>query len=352
MAGLLIHRIGCCFALLALIGATAVLSYFVGFQDGKFTPREFVRGYTLLNPEPLRPQAWEADESDLVAPDFSRLTNIQYSDQSERNILDIYTPKNFAAPFATIVYIHGGGVSNSRKGESPVSWAIPLLRDGFAVAQIDYRPFYGSYGPHGTAASPFPAQIDDCKSALRFLRAHAADYRLDPNNIGVLGESFGGYLASLLGTTGQIISFGNALQHPEQSSAVYAVCSVSGMTDMRVYIKQADLHRLAIGYDWPELDTTGRFYTSPMNSNDRARSSPVFHVDPTDPPFFLIHGFDDPSVPPSQSDLLYTKLRNAGVHVEFKLIPGASHGGHVLNNINTRSNVVNFFKKHMVPYKH
>ena len=299
-------------------------------------------------PSRSRRQAAEVDRSDLNFDKFSRTPDISYGRDSKFNRLDLYVPSAEQELFAFVLFIHGGGTSNESQGEVPSTWAVALLRAGIAVAQIDYRPFYDLAGSTNAKGHAFPSQIDDCKSALRFLRANASKYKLNPERVGVMGESFGGYLASLVGTTGDIPSFGDAPSLPDQKSSVNAACSVSGMTDMRVYVKQADAHRFALGYDWPELDTTGRFYLQAMTNSQKEQSSPVFHVDSRDPPFLIIQGFDDASVPPYQADLLFVKLRNAGVDATCQLIPGGSHGGPPLNTPASRGEVARFFAKHLI----
>ena len=99
--------------------------------------------------------------------------------------LDLYFPEKFSGPLPVIVWIHGGGWSRGRKERCP---AVALVNDGYVIASIDYRL---------TSTAPFPAQIEDCKAAVRWLRANASQYSLDPDHIGVWGHSAGGHLAAL-----------------------------------------------------------------------------------------------------------------------------------------------------------
>ena len=333
---------------LALAGAIGVGSYLVGHQEGTRTPRNFVRGYTILTPEILKNPPPDANQSDLGFDDFETILDVAYGPDSLYNKLNLFIPRIPKSKFSIVINIHGGGTSQESKGKTPSSWTIPLLRSGIAVAQVDYRPFYVSTSLDNSGGFPFPSQIDDCKAAIRFLRANAPKYKLETAAFGVIGESFGGYLSALAGTTGEIASFGPSSSYPNVSSAVKAACCISGMTDMRVYVKQADAHRFALGYDWPELDTTGRFYVEPMSASQKEQSSPAFHVNSKTPPFLIVQGFDDPSVPPYQADRLFVRLRNANVDADCLLIPGASHGGPPLETLSSRKLVADFFRKHLL----
>jgi len=135
--------------------------------------------------------------------------------------LDLYVPKNADKPLPLVVWIHGGGFVGGNKRPTP---AVRLLEEGFAVASIEYR-FLNT--------APFPAQVHDCKAAIRWLRAHAKEYNLDPDRIGVWGGSAGARLAALLGTTnGNKELEGTVGDYEGVSSDVQAVCDWSGSSDM------------------------------------------------------------------------------------------------------------------------
>ncbi len=139
----------------------------------------------------------------------------------ERQKLDLYIPEKPDTPLPVIVWIHGGGWMNgSKDGGGP---ALPFVGKGYAVASINYR-----LSQH----APFPAQIEDCKAAIRWLRANAGTYNLDPHHIGVWGASAGGHLVALLGTSGDVKDLEGSEGSPDQSSRVQAVVDFFGPTDM------------------------------------------------------------------------------------------------------------------------
>jgi acetyl esterase/lipase len=189
------------------------------------------------------------------------------------------------------------------------------LAQGYAVASINYR-----LSQH----AKFPAQIEDCKAAVRWLRAHAAEYRLDAKQIAAWGASAGGHLAAMLGTTGDVKEFdvgGNL----DQSSRVQAVVDYFGPTDFL----QMDAHRLPNGMthdpaNSPESLLIGGAIQE--NKDKTARANPITYVTSDDPPFLICHGDADQLVPHHQSELLDAALRKAGVTVTFYSVPGAGHG--------------------------
>lgn len=229
----------------------------------------------------------------------------------ERQRLDLYLPAG-ADQAPVIVYIHGGAW---RMGDKSMGVPLEYLGKGYAIASIGYR-----LSQHAL----FPAQIEDCKAAVRWLRANARTYGLDPLRFAAWGPSAGGHLAALLGTTGDVREFevGVNLQF---SSRVQAVVDYFGPTDLL----QMDAHRLPGGMvhdgpDSPESQLVG----GPIQQHpDRvARANPITYVSPDDPPFLIVHGDADPLVPHHQSVLLAAALEQAGVEVSFYTVKGGGHG--------------------------
>ncbi len=230
----------------------------------------------------------------------------------ERQRLDLYLPET-GARLPVIVWIHGGAFRTGSKDQH-----VPLeyVGDGYAVASINYR-----LSQHAT----FPAQIVDAKSAVRWLRANAERYRLDPARIAAWGESAGGHLAAMLGTSAGVAEFDQG-EHRDVSSAVQAVVDHFGPTDFL----QMDAHRLPGGMahdapDSPESQLVG----GPIQQHpDRvARANPIAYVNGNEPPFLIVHGDRDPLVPYHQSELLRAALEKAGAPVTFHTVPGGGHGG-------------------------
>lgn len=243
---------------------------------------------------------------------------LAYGDNGHaRQALDLYVPEKASEPLPLIVWIHGGAWSAGDKNGCP-----PLRQGyaqrGYAVASLNYR-----LSQHAT----FPAQLEDCKAALRWLRAHAKKYHLDPAKIGVWGSSAGGHLAALLGVTGDVKGF-DVGQHLEFSSAVQCVMDDYGPTDF----VQMDAHRPPGATmphsvpNSPESRLIGGLITLPENHEKVQRANPITHVSKGDAPFLINHGDIDPTVPHHQSELLFAALQAAGVSVRLNTVKGGGHG--------------------------
>lgn len=236
----------------------------------------------------------------------------------ERQKLDLYLPKpgdggTAKAGLPLIINVHGGAFKMGSKADD-----VPFeyLSRGYAVASINYR-----LSQH----AKFPAQIEDCKAAVRWLRAHAVEYHLDPNRFAAWGASAGGHLSAMLGTTGETREF-DVGPNLDQSSRVQAVVDYYGPTDFL----QMDAHRppngmVHDGADSPESELVGGAIQD--NKEKTARANPITYVTKNAPPFLICHGDEDPLVPFHQSQLLDAALRSAGVSVTFHRVVGGGHGG-------------------------
>jgi acetyl esterase/lipase len=254
-------------------------------------------------------------------------------DGHERQKLDLYVPKD-AKDAPLIVWVHGGGWQNGSKDRCP---ALPYLDEGYAVASVNYRLSHHAV---------FPAQLEDFKAAIRWLRANAARHGIDGNRIGVWGSSAGGHLVALLGTTGDVKEF-DIGTHAAVSSRVQAVCDYFGPTDFLLMDEQAGgkgrfRHDAA---DSPESKLIG----GPIRDHpDKvARANPVTYVSPGDAPFLIIHGDADHLVPVGQSRLLEAALKQAGVPCELVVLEGAGHGGREFNEPENQARVRAFFARHV-----
>lgn len=213
--------------------------------------------------------------------------------------MDVYYPSENNGHFPVTMYVHGGGWSSGDKAQGAGAMEIPALQAaGFLVVSVNYRlaPEY-----------PFPAMIEDVKCAVRSLRAHAGEYNLDPNRIGVWGGSAGGHLVALLGTTDESAGF-DVGEYLEYSSRVQAVVDMFGPADLTVQFEG--------GYE-----SASRVF----GDFDAALASPVTYVTADDPPFLMLHGENDKLVPIEQSEILLAALQGAGVPAELIRVVNANH---------------------------
>ncbi len=215
--------------------------------------------------------------------------------------LDLYRPQNLSGLLPVIVCIHGGHFGAGRKERCP---AVALVQDGYAVASIDYRL---------TSTAPFPAQIEDCKAAVRWLRANAATYHLDPDRIGVWGYSAGGHLAALLGTTSGVPELEGSSDNMQYSSQVQAVCDVAGPTDLLPLANLGPKRMSAIE----------ALLGGPLEKDEAkaVAASPIHYISKDDPPFLIVHGEADRVIPLEQSQRFYEALQKAGVNATLKILP-------------------------------
>lgn len=245
-------------------------------------------------------------------------------------LLDIYLPKNTPKPYPVVVWIHGGGWQSGSK-DNPNG--TQMLTEGFALVSINYRL---------SGQAIFPAQIHDCKAAIRWIRANAALYGFDPARIGVFGSSAGGHLVALLGTSGDVASLEGAVGgNLDYSSRVQAVCDwygPSNLVTMGDYPSSLD-HR---GATSPEGRLIGGAI---LDNRDKAlAASPVTYATQDDPPFLIQHGTEDMTVPFHQSVEMDSALRAVRSDVTFIPIVGGTHGGGFQADT-VRSAVTDFFNR-------
>jgi len=241
--------------------------------------------------------------------------------------LDIYRS---AAPSTTpkplVVWLHGGGwyTGDQRGGgiQTPAyrNWPAVLASlagRGYVVASITYR---------FTSEAKYPAQVQDAKEAVRWLKANAAAYGIDPNRVVAWGASAGGHIAALLGTTCNVAELERTpARAGAPSSCVQGVVDFYGPIDFKNEASQ----RLPGGVDHDDPNSSASIYLGcPIQScpADRLRlSNPIAYVDRADPPFLIVHGTADLRVPPKQSQALYDALQKSGVRSELVMVPNVDH---------------------------
>lgn len=251
----------------------------------------------------------------LPTPDYAE---VAYAPLSDSQKLDLYLPDG-PGPFPLVINIHGGGFREGGKDMLEPAILDALRARGIAVATIDYRL---------SGEARFPAAIVDAKAAVRFLRANAARYRLDPERFVAFGQSAGGNLASLIGTTGNTDAFGDpALGNPGVSARVSAVIDWYGPNDFLLMDPQARAQGCPPDHDAAESFESAYLGAPIATVPDKVKAAnPITYIDAADPPFLLQHGSKDCLVPVGQSTILEAALKKAGVPVELDMLEGADHG--------------------------
>lgn len=263
-----------------------------------------------------------------------RIENIEYARGvgNEPLLLDLYLPKSVRDP-RLLVWVHGGAWQFGSKSSMPLE---PLVEHGYAVASLDFQP-----APKGR----FPAQVLEIKAAVRFLRAVASRYGYVADRIGILGASSGAHLAALVGTTnGEPELEGTLGDHPDQSSAVQAIVSFFGASNLTTILAQSTPHGVSVRV--PALRAL--LGALPDENVALARlASPVFHVDESDPPLLLLHGDQDPQMPINQSHELVGAYERVGLKAPFVVVYGAGHGGPLFFDSERLKIVAEFLDAHL-----
>jgi acetyl esterase/lipase len=274
-----------------------------------------------------------AEESKLppgakVHRDLAYVTN-----GHERQKLDLYVPAVPKGPL--LVVIHGGGWMQGSKDKPE---GLPMLMHGYSVANINYRLSHHAI---------FPAQIEDCKSAIRWLRAHAAEYGYHPKHVGAWGGSAGGHLVAMLAATGNVEDF-DVGENLDQSSAIQCGVDVFGPADL---------------VDWtppsknPIIQTTGPESvlvkllggTAAEKPELAKRASPLTWVTKDCAPLYILHGTVDQLVGLEQSQKLEAKMKAAGVEVTLDVVEGAGHGGPKFGEGGRLLKLLDFLNGHLMP---
>ena len=239
-------------------------------------------------------------------------TDIEYARAGDFSLkLDLHRPEAKRPP--VVVYVHGGAWRAGSKSDVPVAG---LLERGFAIASVDYRL---------STQARFPAQIQDIKAAIRFLRAKSELYGLDTTKIAIIGSSAGGHLAALTGVSNGVKALeGQIGDHLDQSSDVSAIVSFYGASNLQSILGQSTEFGLTVRIPALKLLLGDLPDQTPALAK---LASPVAHLDAGDPPLFLLHGDADPQMPHTQSVEFAAAYEKHGLKVKFSTVPGSKHGG-------------------------
>jgi acetyl esterase/lipase len=257
-------------------------------------------------------------------------SGIEYSKpDGEALQLDLARPKSPAGRCPAILCIHGGGF-RAGKREGWDGRCKMLAERGYVAVTVTYRL---------APKHPYPAAIHDVKAAVRWLRANAATYSIDPDRIGVTGDSAGGHLAQFLGVTGGVAGFEGTGGNPEVSSRVSCVVNFYGPSDFtKSYGKSVDAAEvlpLWLGGD------------DAKEHQKHIQASPLYWVTPEAAPTLLLHGTKDPYVNVEQAEWIRDRLKAATVEVELIAFEGAGHGFKGADAEQAQKAMLDFFDKHL-----
>lgn len=281
-----------------LEGNTSGINYTVTVPSGAFTEKSapnIFNNATTFTFQTYRTVSYPTTYSSQI--------DVLYSAADvNQNRMDIYYPTSASAPVPVVINIHGGGWNHGEK-ESQTGFNV-YFNMGMAVANIEYR-----MTPQATA----PAAVEDVRCAMKYLLAHASELNIDPQKIIFQGGSAGGHLALTAGYLQTNEMFDAGCNAYSEGYKVIAVIDKYGPSDLTQFMYYSSLVAWLGGYAGDE--------------NFIKSVSPLYLIESNTPPTYIIHGDADPTVPYSQSEILYDALQNAGVKSQFTTVPGGGHGG-------------------------
>ncbi len=304
---------------------------------------------TTATAQDLMGQSPEAQVVDVpvVQGRIDAISGVVYSQVFERGRsvrglkMTLFVPRTKEKKPA-VLYFPGGGFT-SADHEKFLEMRYALARARYVVAACEYR----------AVPNKFPALLEDAKAAVRWMRAHASEFGVDADRIGLLGDSAGGYVVQMAGATNGEKNW-DVGDFKEVSSDVQAVVSIYGISDLTTIgegIGNENVHASAAVTEALLLNGPAfkDFAGASVNADPQKAkaASPIGHVDGTEPPFLLMHGSGDKVVSPLQSKKMFEALQNKKVEAEYVLVRGAEHGDLPWYQPGVISRVVNFFDRHL-----
>jgi len=244
------------------------------------------------------------------------LKGVEYGKGGEKSLrLDLYMPADLEKPAPGLIFIHGGGWEQGNRNDYRY-YTVRYAKRGYVVATISYR---------FSNEAPYPAAVQDAKCAVRWMRANAAQYHVDPDRIAVIGGSAGAHLSMMVGYSSDVPELEGDGGHAGVSSRVQVVVDIYGPTDLAC----------------PEAREMGVVKKFLKKSYDEApglyeQASPIKHLTKDDPPTLVVHGTIDDLVPVWQSDVLVDELKALGIPVVYEKYEGWPHTMDVALDVNRR----------------
>ncbi len=276
----------------------------------------------------------------------TKYTDVAYAAKSDAEKLDIYLPNEGTGPFPLIIEIHGGAFMMGSKSEQ-IAPMMEGLKRGYAVASINYRM---------SGEAPFPAAVNDVKAAIRFLRANAAKYKLNPLKFATWGGSAGGNLSAIAGTSGGVAALADpSLGNTDVSDSVQAAVDWYGpiwfstMNSEFKALGQTPVMGVTSAATSPESKYIGKTVGNAGSESLVAQASPQNYIDAKDPPFYIQHGTADRNIPITQSKNFASKLASAigADKVTLEILEGAGHGGSQFEDGANVKKIIDFLDKYL-----
>lgn len=263
--------------------------------------------------------------------------NVSYLGKGRTEKLDLYLPDPnvHKGPYPAVVIIHGGGWIGGDKGDRRErNIGNSLASAGYVCASINYQLAQKRSKFTDNLKQVWPGHLQDCKTAVQFLRKHATEYHIDADHIGAIGGSAGGHLVAMLAVTGDDSNLDPKEPYPGISSRIQAVVPMYGVHEL---IALAESRDLLSSFSEEEKQLS-------------RQASAVTHITKDDPPFLILHGTKDTLVPLEQSELLSAALKKGNIPVELHVIKGAPHSFHLQpKQKDLRPLVIGFFDRHLKP---
>lgn len=263
-----------------------------------------------------------------IPDEIQEYKNIEYQNVDGKSLtLNMYVPKNLKGPVPCLVFIHGGAWKKGKK-EDYLFYNVHFAKLGYVTATVSYRL---------SGVAKFPAAIQDVNCAIRWIRAHAEEYSINPDQIGAVGGSAGGHLAMLAGFADDPELEGNG-GHQDQSSKLQAIVNFYGVCDLTT----DDVHGRSEPIDFfgKTIEEAPELY---------AQGSPLKHLTKDAPPIITFHGTIDKVVTVKQSDLLHEKLEEKGIINYYDRIEGWPHTMDLSQKVNAHCKymIERFLEKHL-----
>jgi len=279
------------------------------------------------------PIDWLYEESDADAVRVEK--DVNYLGGGRKEKMDLYLPPESAGdgPFPAVLIVHGGGWhGGSKSAGREQNIGTTLAKAGFVCASIDYQLADKKEAFTDNLRQVWPGNVQDCMTAVRYLRERAEDYGIDGERIGAIGGSAGGHLVAMLGVLDENDGVDPEGRYAEHSARVQAVVPMYGAHDLKALAVKRGIWE-SFSEDDKELCRVG---------------SPVTYLDADDPPLLILHGTNDTLVPLEQSELLQAAATETGIESSLNVIEGAKHSFHLQpEQEDLREQVIGFFEKHL-----